>query len=103
MARTLRVNTSIHLRDEDWVLVGNYSPGTPARRFAYGGEGDPGDPPEVTDVEITADGHDGVIEYDHLTRDEQAQVDDTIACAAAEDGDDDDRRYDEYRDRRAGL
>ena len=103
--RSLKVETSIHLRDEDWTLTANYYPGYAPRPWAYGGEGDPGDPGEITDVEISADGHHGVLDYEHLTKLEQAKVDETIALAAddeaiSRDSDDDDRRCDADRDDR---
>lgn len=101
MARTkaLHVEASIHLRDEDWTVSASYSPGYPARPFANWGEGDPGEPPEIEDVEIAADGHAGVLAYDDLTRDEQLAVDEAITLAVP-DGDDDDRAYEQARDDR---
>ncbi len=85
MPRSHPVTTSITLREEDWTVTASYTSSTPARPFAYGGEGDPGDPGEVEDIEITADGHAGVLEYDDLSPAERARVDEAIEVAAAEE------------------
>ena len=103
-SRSLEVATTVTFDDVDYDVTGNVDFGTPARPFAYGGEGDPGDPGEITDIVIkNAEGVE--LDFDGLSRDEQEMVTQALEVAAEEEAisrtsDYDDRRYEEMRDER---
>lgn len=102
MARSQKVETTVCIDDVEFEVSGVVYPGTPARPWAYGGEGDPGDPGEVTDITIRNPETGVEVDYDALCKSDREFIDEALVLAV-DDGDDDDRAYDEYRDRRAGL
>ena len=102
MARSQKVETTVCIDDVDYEVSGVVYPGTPARPWAYGGEGDPGDPGEVTDIVIVNPETGVEVDYYSLPKGDQDFIDEALVLAV-DDGDDDDRAYDEMRDRRAGL
>ena len=109
--KTPRTETTITLRDADWIVSGIVSHGTPHYFCRSFGNWLPGDPDEVEDVELVADGHDGALSFDDLTDDERAEVDTALLEASAgeyeaayedemerrADADRDDRRFGEGR------
>ena len=87
MARSQKVETTVNIDDVDYEVSGVVYPGTPARPWAYHGEGDPGDPGEVTDIVIKRE--DGTeVDYDSLSPADQKFIDEALAVAAAEEADD---------------
>lgn len=104
--RAIKVETSITIDDVDYDVSGSVDFGTPARPWANHGEGDPGDPGEITDVVVKLDGAE--VDLDSFVESDREYIVEQLTLAAEEEvisraSDDDDRRCDEYRDRRAGL
>lgn len=89
MARVLEFTVEISTNDDSDRTIevsGTYDPGSPPRPFAYGGEGDPGDPAElIVDTAIWSESR------IPLTDDEYDQYinDDTVIDAAIEKYSDD--------------
>ena len=107
MARSQKVATTVTLDEVDYEVSGVVYPGTPARPWAYHGEGDPGDPGEISDITIKRE--DGTeLDYDALSPAERGFIDDALMVAADDEAeaarsDADDRAYDDWKDRRMGL
>lgn len=101
--RSVSVEASVHLRDQDWTVRGEYTRGSEPYFSPSYGNYLPGDPDDLQDIEIAPDGHDGHLEYDELDREERAEVDEALVLAAEEDAiaaesDEGDRAYDSWRD-----
>ena len=104
--RAIKVETTVAIDDTDYDVSGAVDFGSPARPWANHGEGDPGDPGEITDVVVRLDGVD--VDLDSFVESDREFIVEQLTLAAEEEvisraSDDDDRRYDEERDRRAGL
>lgn len=82
MARARFIETSITLRDLDWVVCGTYSGGSRPYWDRSIGVMLPGDDPEVTIDRIEGDGHAAELDEDDLTAAERDTVEEAIACAA---------------------
>jgi hypothetical protein len=101
----VKVTAHIELRDLDWVVTADHSKGSAAYFDRSFGNWLPGDPEAIEDVELKGDGHNGTLDYDDLTPEERAEIDDLLSEAAVEEErgaweDEQERRADADRDDR---
>lgn len=102
MARAISISVSVSIGDREYEASGRYYPGSSAYFDAGFGNYLPGDPSEVTDIELR-DEDNQIVDLDSLDRAALAYVEERLADAAdtavadhlADLGD---RAYDESRD-----
>ena len=101
----MRVTAYITLRDLDWEVTASHSKGSRAYFSKSFGNWLPGDPETIEDITLRGDGHKHTLDYDDLTADEKAEIDNLISDGAAEEErgaweDEQERRADADRDDR---